>query len=137
LRGRAKRPGDWPAPMTSGRPQRERVVLAHRRGTRIVRTRAEVQEQTQVGDAFVRGLVRAQLGLALRLAAVVVSSVAAVPLVIGLFPEVAAITVFGIRLNWLLLAAVVYPVMYGVGRLYVRLAEQSERDFVRVVDGEP
>jgi hypothetical protein len=27
--------------------------------------------------------------------------------------------------------------MYGVGRLYVRLAEQSERDFVRVVDGEP
>jgi hypothetical protein len=102
-----------------------------------VRTRAEVQEQTQVGDAFVRGLVRAQLGLALRLAAVVVSSVAAVPLVIGLFPEVAAITVFGIRLNWLLLAAMVYPVMYGVGRLYVRLAEQSERDFVRVVDGEP
>ncbi|HEV7419079.1 MAG TPA: hypothetical protein VGO30_04460 [Mycobacterium sp.] len=123
--------------MTSGRPQRERVVLAHRRGARMVRTRAEVQEQTQVGDAFVRGLVRAQLGLALRLAAVVVASVAAVPLLIGLFPEVAAVKVFGIRLNWLLLAAVVYPVMYGVGRLYVRLAEQSERDFVRVVDGEP
>ncbi|MDT5327765.1 MAG: hypothetical protein QOF25_4917 [Mycobacterium sp.] len=123
--------------MTSGRPQRERVVLAHRRGARIVRTRGEVQEQTQVGDAFVRGLVRAQLGLALRLAAVVVSSVAVVPLLIGLFPEVAAVKVFGIRLNWLLLAALVYPVMYGVGRLYVRLAEQSERDFVRVVDGEP
>jgi hypothetical protein len=123
--------------MTSGRPQRERVVLAHRRGTRMVRTRAEVQEQTQVGDAFVRGLVRAQLGLALRLGAVVVAAVAAVPLLIGLFPEIAAIKVFGIRLNWVLLAAVVYPVMYGVGRLYIRLAEQSERDFVRVVDGEP
>jgi nucleoside permease NupC len=103
----------------------------------MVRTRAEVQEQTQVGDAFVRGLVRAQLGLALRLAAVVVSSVAVIPLLIGLFPEVAAVKIFGIRLNWLLLAALVYPVMYGVGRLYVRLAEQSERDFVRVVDGEP
>lgn len=103
----------------------------------MVRTRAEVQEQTQVGDAFVRGLVRAQLGLALRLAAVVVVAVAAVPLLIGLFPDIAAITIFGIRLNWVLLAAVVYPVMYGIGRLYVRLAEQSERDFVRVVDGEP
>jgi nucleoside permease NupC len=103
----------------------------------MVRTRAEVQEQTQVGDAFVRGLVRAQLGLALRLGAVVVAAVAAVPLLIGLFPSVAAVTVFGIRLNWVLLAAVVYPVMYGIGRLYVRLAEQSERDFVRVVDGEP
>ena len=59
--------------MTSGeRPPRERVVLAHRRGARMVRTRVEVQEQTEVGDALVRGLVRAQLGLALRLAAVVV-----------------------------------------------------------------
>lgn len=123
--------------MTSGRPQRERVVLAHRRGARHIRTRAEVQEQTLVGDAFVRGLVRAQLGLALRLAAVAVCSVAAIPLLIGAFPEIAAVRVFGIRLNWLLLAALVYPVLYGVGRLYVRLAEQSERDFVRVVDGEP
>lgn len=42
----------------------------------MVRTRIEVQEQTQVGDALVRGLMRAQLGLALRLAAVVVSIVA-------------------------------------------------------------
>ena len=36
-----------------------------------MRTRVEVQEQTEVGDVLVRGLVRAQLGLALRLAAVV------------------------------------------------------------------
>ncbi len=66
--------------MTSGRPQRERVVLAHRRGARMVRTRVEVQEQTEVGDALVRGLVRAQLGLALRLAAVVMCVIVAVPL---------------------------------------------------------
>lgn len=119
------------------RPQRERVVLAHRRGARVVRTRVEVQEQTQVGDALVRGLVRAQLGLALRLAAVVLAAVAAVPLVVGAFPEIAEIRVLGIQLNWLLLAVVVYPVLYGVGRLYVRLAEQGERDFVRVIDDEP
>jgi hypothetical protein len=124
--------------MTSGeRPHRERVVLAHRRGARLVRTRVEVQEQTQVGDALVRGLVRAQLGLALRLAAVVVSTVAAIPLLIAEFPELATLTVFGIRLNWLMLAVLVYPLLYGVGRLYVRLAEQAERDFVRVVDSEP
>ncbi|BBY14641.1 hypothetical protein [Mycolicibacterium litorale] len=120
-----------------GRPHRERVVLAHRRGARMVRTRVEVQEQTQVGDALVRGLVRAQLGLALRLAAVVVCVVAAIPLLSALFPEWAALTVAGIRLNWLLLALLVYPLLYGVGRLYVRLAEQAERDFVRVIDSEP
>ncbi len=124
--------------MTSDeRPQRERVVLSQRRGARMVRTRVEVQEQTQVGDALVRGLVRAQLGLALRLAAVVVCAVVAIPLLNAAFPDVAAITVAGIRLNWLVLAVLVYPFFYGVGRLYVRLAEQAERDFVGVVDSEP
>jgi hypothetical protein len=117
-----------------GRPQRERVVLAHRRGTRMVRTRVEVQEQTEVGDALVRGLVRAQLGLALRLAAVVAGAMAALPLFNNAFPELAAANVFGMRLNWLILAILVYPVMYGVGRLFIRLAEQGERDFMNVVD---
>ncbi len=124
--------------MTSGeRPQRQRVVLAHRRGSRVVRTRAEVQEQTQVGDALVRGLVRAQLGLALRLTAVVIGTAAALPLINGLFPQLGALTIAGMRVNWLILAVLAYPMLYGVGRLYIRLAEQGERDFVRVVDGEP
>jgi nucleoside permease NupC len=124
--------------MTSGeRPQRERVVLAHRRGARMVRTRVEVQEQTLVGDALVRGLVRAQLGLALRLAAVVICTVGAIPLLNAVFPELGAVTVLGMRLNWLVLAVLVYPLLYGVGRVYVRLAEQAERDFVGVVESEP
>jgi hypothetical protein len=124
--------------MTSGeRPQRERVVLAHRRGARMVRTRVEVQEQTQVGDALVRGLVRAQLGLALRLAALVVCTVGAIPLLNAAFPDMAAVAVFGVRLNWLVLGALVYLLLYGVGRLYVRLAEQAERDFVGVIESEP
>lgn len=123
--------------MTSGRPQRERVVLAHRRGARLVRTRVEVQEQTEVGDALVRGLVRAQLGLALRLAAMVMCVIVLIPVGGSLFPELASLSVLGIRLNWLVLAVLLYPLLYGVGRLYVRLAEQGERDFIRVVDDEP
>ena len=119
-----------------GRPQRERVVLAHRRGTRVVHTRVEVQEQTQIGDALVRGLVRAQLGLALRLAAVVAGGMAALPLINAVFPELSAASVFGVRLNWLTLAVLVYPALYGVGWLFIRLAEQGERDFMGVVDDE-
>ncbi|MGV0811757.1 hypothetical protein ABQF34_07310 [Mycolicibacterium boenickei] len=118
-------------------PQRQRVVLAHRRGARMVRTRVEVQEQTQVGDALVRGLVRTQLGLALRLAAVMITIVVALVLVNAAAPDLASLTVFGIRLNWLILGGLLYPLLYGVGRLYVRLAEQGERDFVQVVDSEP
>lgn len=118
----------------ANRPQRQRVVLAHRRGTRMMHTRVEVQEQTEVGDALVRGLVRAQLGLALRLAALMVGGLAAVALAGSVFPEINAVTVAGLRLNWLILGLLVYPVMYGVGRLYVRLAEQAERHFIGVVD---
>ncbi|MGK2852769.1 MAG: hypothetical protein ACSLE3_01465 [Microbacteriaceae bacterium] len=127
--------GDGP-PGISSRPaaQRQRVVLAHRRGARMVRTRVEVQEQTRVGDALVRGLVRAQLGLALRLTAVAACAVAAILLLTAHAPDLA---VFGMRLNWLLLAVLAYPLLYSVGRLYVRLAEQGEKDFVRVVDSEP
>ena len=65
------------------------------------------------------------------------STVAAIPLLFAVFPELATLTVFGIRLNWLVLAVLVYPLLYGIGRLYVRLAEQGERDFVGVVESEP
>lgn len=118
----------------SERPPRQRVILAHRRGARMVRTRVEVQEQTEVGDALVRGLVRAQLGLALRLTLVVVTAVAGILVLTATMPD---LTVLGMRLNWLLLAVLAFPLLYAVGRLYVRLAEQAERDFVRVVDSEP
>lgn len=117
-------------------PARERVVLSKRRGARVVRTRVEVQEQTAVGDALVRGLVRAQLGLALRLSAVVMVMVVAIPVSGVVFPGLATTLLLGMRLNWLVLA-LVCPVLCGVGWLFVRLAEQSERDFVRVVDEDP
>lgn len=121
--------------MSSPRP-RVRVVLANRRGARMVRTRVEVHEQTEVGDALVRGLMRAQLGLALRLAAVVACAILAIPLLGNAFPALGEITLLGIRLNWLILGVLLYPLLYGVGWLFVRLAEQSERDFVGAVDDE-
>jgi hypothetical protein len=119
---------------SQGPARRQRVVLGHRRGARIVRTRVEVQEQTEVGDALVRGLVRAQLGLALRLATVVLCLIIAIPVLGNAFPALEDLTVFGIRLNWLILGALLYPLLYGVGRLFVRLAEQSERDFMAIVN---
>lgn len=100
----------------------------------MARTRVEVQEQTEVGDALVRGLVRAQLGLALRLAAVVMCVVVAIPLLGNTFPEFEALTVFGLRANWLILGVLLYPMFYALGRLYVRLAEQGERDFIGIVE---
>ncbi|UYP19747.1 hypothetical protein OED52_04085 [Rhodococcus sp. Z13] len=115
-------------------PPRERVVLAERRGARMVRTRVEVQQQTEVGDAMVRGLVRAQLGLALRVALTTVCLLGAIPLLFHAVPGLADVTVLGIRLPWLLLGVVGYPLLLGIAWVYVRLAERNEQDFTDLTD---
>ena len=115
-------------------PRRERVVLAQRRGARMVRTRIEVQEQTEVGDALVRGLMRAQLGLALRLGITTSLLIAVIPLLGILFPTLSTARFLGIQLNWLVLGVLIYPVLYLVGRVYVRFADQAEDDFLGLVD---
>ncbi|MGO3326213.1 hypothetical protein [Gordonia sp. (in: high G+C Gram-positive bacteria)] len=115
-------------------PQRERVVLSQRRGARVVRTRVQVAQQSGVGEHLVRGLVRAQLGLALRLGLAVVLILVAVPILGATVDPFASSTVFGIRLNWIVLGLVPYPLLYLAGRVYIRLAEQAERDFIRLTD---
>ncbi|MFC0314342.1 hypothetical protein ACFQNE_12840 [Gordonia phosphorivorans] len=122
--------------MPGNGPRRERVVLSQRRGARPVRTRAEVTEQTRVGEHLVRGLVRAQLGLALRIGLAVVLIFAAVPIVGATVDGFATATLLGINLNWIVLGLLPYPVLYLAGRLYIRLAEQAERDFIRLIDDE-
>jgi hypothetical protein len=117
------------------RPERIRVVLADLAAaepTPLVR--AELDEQTSVGEVLVRGLVRAQLGLALRMAALVAGSLGALPLLFALFPGITALSVFGVRLPWLLLGVAAYPLFVGVGWIYTRGAERNERDFAELVE---
>ncbi|ORL01685.1 hypothetical protein A6F55_05270 [Prescottella equi] len=115
-------------------PARERVVLAKRRGARMVRTRVEVQEQTEIGDAMIRGLVRAQLSLATRVAAAVGLLFAVVPVLLLVFPDVADVVLFGVRLPWLLAVSVPLPILLVAGWFYIRAAERNEQDFADLVD---
>lgn len=115
-------------------PARERAVLAKRRGARMVRTRVEVQEQTEIGDAMIRGLVRAQLSLATRVAAAVGLLFAVVPVLLLVFPDVADVVVFGVRLPWLLAVSVPLPILLVAGWFYIRAAERNEQDFADLVD---
>ena len=119
--------------MTEGR--RTRVVLAdvHPRTHDHDRTRTELAEQTQVGEALVQGLVRAQLALALRLALVVATGLGGLPLLFAVAPEVSTASVIGVDLPWLLLGVAAFPFLFVVGWAYVRLAERNEQDFVAVV----
>lgn len=115
--------------------RRTRVVLADatRRRSEADRTRTELAEQTGVGEALIRGLVRAQLALAVRLFLVVAIGLGGLPLLFAVAPAVGRTEVFGIALPWLLLGVAAFPFLVLVGWVYVHLAERNEQDFVALV----
>lgn len=122
-------------PVSARKPRRKRVVLNDSRNpVTVVRVITELEEQTSVGEALVRNLVRAQLRIALGLAALVVVPLGALPLAFYLSPTFASTTVIGVRLPWFLLGVLPFPLLFGVGYWYNRLAERHEKDFVNMVE---
>jgi hypothetical protein len=115
---------------------RVRVVLGDvsRAPIRPARARAELEEQSPVGAALARGLVRAQLSTAVRLAALVAVGLGGLPLLFAAAPAVAHARLFGVSLPWLLLGVVAYPFLYLIGAVYVHLAERNEQEFVALVE---
>jgi hypothetical protein len=96
----------------------------------------EIDEQSALGALLIRSLVRAQLSLALRLAAVLGCVLGGLPLLLAVLPGLRGARVAGIELPWLVLGCLVYPLFVAGGALYVRLAERNERDFIEVVKDE-
>jgi hypothetical protein len=115
-------------------PERVRVVLAGPRPARPGPARQELEEHTRVGDVLVGGLIRAQLGLALRLGLLVAVLFGSLPLLFALAPGIGRARLFGIELPWLLLGVLPYPVLIGIAIGYVRLAERNEQEFADMVD---
>jgi hypothetical protein len=118
-------------------PPRVRVVLAG--GTRPPRpdaTAREIEEQTPVGEVLVKGLIRTQLSLAVRLSVLVAALFGIQPLLFAMAPAVSRTTVGGIPLPWLMLGVLAYPVILGVAWAYVRAAERNERHFTELVSRE-
>ncbi|WP_433212169.1 hypothetical protein ACQP00_51980 [Dactylosporangium sp. CS-047395] len=96
--------------------------------------RVELEEQSPVGTALARGLVRAQLSVAVRLSAVVAVGLGGLPLLFAAVPAVAHARLFGVSLPWLLLGVLAYPFLYLVGAVYVHLSEKNEQEFVALVE---
>jgi hypothetical protein len=117
-------------------PERVRIVLAERRSpTRAVGTVAEIEAQTATGELLLSNLMRSQLTLALRLAAVVVLVLGVLPVVFLTMPAVAdAAPVLGIGLPWWLLGVFSFPFLLVLGWLYTRHAERNELDFADDVE---
>ena len=116
------------------RPRRVRVVLAGERRARPDPARREIEEETLLGEVLVRGLIRTQLGLAVRLSVLVGVLFGVQPLLFSLAPGLARVEVAGLRLPWLLLGVLAYPLVVGVAWTYVRAAERNEQDFADLVN---
>ena len=112
--------------------ERVRVTGPTRRRTAATRTR-EIDAGTRVGAIYMRSLLREQLRLALRVIATLFATVGSLPLLFHLFPGLAGVHVLGLPLAWLLLGVLVYPLFLVLGWLYIRRAEDNERDFTDLV----
>jgi hypothetical protein len=93
-----------------------------------------LDEQDVVGELLIRSLVRAQLTLALRVAAVFGLLLGGLPLLFAVLPATGQAEVAGLPLPWLVLGVLVYPTLIAGGWFYVRSAERNERDFVDLVN---
>lgn len=115
--------------------RRRRVVLADPRGRgRVLRTIIELEEQTSVGEKLIRDLIRQQLRTGLLLGGGTLVFLALLPMAFYLLPWLSEVQLLGVRLPWLLLGLLPFPLCYGVGYGYRRLAERHEQDFVSSVD---
>lgn len=121
---------------TAERPRREVVTsprtLAARR-PRYPLTR-EIDEQTSLGEVYMRSLLRTQLRLGLFVCTLLGCVIGALPVLFLLFPRLRVVEVLGVPLPWLLLGGLIYPLFVLVGVYYVRSAERNERDFADLVD---
>jgi hypothetical protein len=94
----------------------------------------DLDEQTELGDVYLDGLMRAQLRLSVAVIALTVVGLAALPITLTLVPATRTITVVGLPFPWLVLGIAVYPAAWFLARWYTRQAERIEQDFAEVVD---
>jgi hypothetical protein len=95
----------------------------------------EIDEQTVLGEVYMRSLLRSQLRLAVTVLVTTAVLLGGLPLLFALAPGVAATRPLGVPLPWLLLGVLVYPALWLGARWYVRHAERNEAEFTDVLHG--
>jgi hypothetical protein len=126
-----------PRPGRPGQPPR-RVRITHPRteAARRAPNRAparEIDEQTELGEIYMRSLIRSQRRLALAVCGAIAVLLCGIALAGAVFPRFGSQRLFGIPLPWLLLGVLVYPALIAVAGYAVRQAERNERAFIQLV----
>ena len=122
--------------MSEPTPPRRVRVVSPRTSARAAAprpVRREIDEQTIVGEVYMRSLVRLQLRLAIGVCLIFAVLLGGLPILFTLEPGLSETHLLGVPLPWLLLGVVVYPVLVVTAWFYVRQAERNERDFAELV----
>ena len=101
-------------------------VTAPRSAVRPAKETREAAQDSEVGQVFVRSLIRSQLRLALVVAGGFLVILGAFPLLLTAVPGLAETRVAGVPFAWLLLGAGIYPVIGLSAWLYIRTAARNE-----------
>jgi hypothetical protein len=94
---------------------------------------AEIDALTQLGEVYVRSLMRAQLRLAGYVVLILAASIGLLPVLFHVLP-VSRVHLLGVPLPWLLLGVLVYPWLLVLAWWYVWRAERNEAAFVDLVE---
>jgi hypothetical protein len=97
---------------------------------------SEIDAQSEVGEIYMRSLMRTQLRLALTVVGVLAVTVGALPMLFRLSPAVRRAHLLGVPLPWLILGLAVYPVLIALAMFYVGRAERNEEAFGDMVGRE-
>jgi putative solute:sodium symporter small subunit len=111
---------------TSAAPRRVRVTGPRAGRRRRASIASEIDAQTELGEVYMRSLMRSQLRLALGVLAVLVLTL---PLLFARVPALQHARILGVPLGWLLLGVGAYPLLVALAAFYVRRAERNERAF--------
>jgi hypothetical protein len=96
--------------------------------------RREIDEQTGVGEVYMRSLMRAQLRLALSVLAVMTITLGSLPLLFAAEPRLGGIRLLSVPLPWIIVGVSIYPMLVLAAWWHVRAAERAERDFAEIVE---
>lgn len=93
----------------------------------------EIEEQTALGEIYMRSLIRSQRRLAVTVCAATAVLLCGIAFAGALFPGFGKVRLAGIPLPWLLLGLLVYPLLIALAAYAIRQAEHNERAFVELV----
>ncbi|MFI0418542.1 hypothetical protein [Spongiactinospora sp. 9N601] len=108
-----------------------RTVAARRPRHPVTR---ELDEQTRLGEVYMRSLIRTQFRLGLFVCTLLGCVIGGLPLLFLLVPELREVHLGGLPLPWAVLGGLIFPAFVVGAWLYVRQAERNERHFADIMD---